>query len=192
MVINSKSAKFNPWGDDHPEKLKAIPKTNGFKQGLKSLISADSFLEQMLGSNTSEKKTGTAAETPSRKRGETVLFSYEKKRQEYQLEKETQTILKTLQEQVVILEKTGKSLANEITKVKLEKAPKKTGIYYIRFLEWLLTVVKQLRLKVEEGQAWLNTFTQRKKKKMGFWGMYKKHGTTFGLSNERSLATQSG
>ena len=80
----------------------------------------------------------------------------------------------------------------QITKIKVEQLPKKSGIYHIRFFEWLLGVVKQLRMKVEEGRAWLATFTNRKKKKMGYWNMYKKHGTTFGLSHERTLSTQTG
>lgn len=164
----------------------------GFKQGIKSLLSPDSFFEQMLRKKSGEIQPYFPKETPLRKHQETILFSYEQKKGERQLEQETQMILKTLQEQVVILEKAGKTLAKEVSKIKLEKAPKKTGIYYIIFLEWLLGIVKQLRLKVEEGQAWLNTFTQRKKKRLGYWGMYKKHGTTFGLSQERSLASQTG
>lgn len=193
MYKTTGNMKLNPWGDDSPEKLsQKLPKTIGFKQGLKSLFSPDSFFEQMLGPKSHEIKPAFPKEVPFKKQQETVLFSYEQKRQECQLEKETQIIMRTLQEQVVILEKAGKTLAQEVSKVKLEKAPKKTGIYYIIFLEWLLSVVKQLRMKVEEGQAWLNTFMQKKKKRMGYWGMYKKHGTTFGLSQERSTATQTG
>lgn len=193
MSTSTGSVKFNPWGDDHPEKeANKSPKTIGFSSGLKSLINPDSFFEQMLGKGAKEYKPSSFKESLSKRPQETVIFSFEHKRRESQLEHETQIILDTLQKQVTVLEKTGKSLAHEVTKIKMERAPKKTGIYYLRFLEWLLTIVKQLRLRVEEGQAWLSTFTQRKKKKMGYWAMYKKHGTTFGLSNERSLASQTG
>jgi hypothetical protein len=47
-------------------------------------------------------------------------------------------------------------------------------------------------MKIEDGRAWLETFAKRKKKKLGYWKMYKKHGTTFGLSHERTIATQTG
>ncbi len=100
-------------------------------------------------------------------------------------------ILAKLKEQITVLEKSEKGLVSEISKVKVEQMPAKTGIYYLRFLEWLITVVRELRMKVEDGKAWLHTFNQ-KKKKVGYWKMYKKHGTTFGLSHERTLATQTG
>jgi len=56
----------------------------------------------------------------------------------------------------------------------------------------MIGIVKNLRQKVEEGRTWLAAFSQRKIKKMGYWKMYKKHGTTFGLSHERTVATQTG
>ena len=80
----------------------------------------------------------------------------------------------------------------EIGKIKVEQLPAKTGIYYLRFLEWMIMLVRQLRQRVEDGRAWLSTFQKRQKKRLGYWKMYKKHGTTFGLSHERTLATQTG
>lgn len=65
------------------------------------------------------------------------------------------------------------------------------GIYHINFYEQLRTFISVLRQQVEDSRTWLSAFSTRKKK-MGYWGMYKKHGTTFGLSNERSLATAAG
>lgn len=65
------------------------------------------------------------------------------------------------------------------------------GVYHLNFYEQLRTFIKVLRQQVEDSRTWLASFNTRKKK-MGYWGMYKKHGTTFGLSNERSLATSAG
>ena len=45
--------------------------------------------------------------------------------------------------------------------------------------------------KVEDSGAWLGK-VQGKGAKKGYWGMFKQHGTTFGLSGERSVATQVG
>ncbi len=66
------------------------------------------------------------------------------------------------------------------------------GIYHLNFYEQLLSFIKTIRMQVEDSRTWLALSNQRKKKKMGYWGMYKKHGTTFGLSTERTLATQAG
>ncbi len=184
----------NIWGDDHPERVKSTSsKTIGFSDQIKGLISPDKMFESFFGNKG---KTGEyiqprqETERVIRPR-ETLLFSYEKTASDKLVVEETQVILSKLKEQIVLLEKSQKNLAVEVTKVKVDQLPKKSGIYYIRFLEWLITVVRQLRMKVEDGRAWLSTFTTRKKKR-GYWKMYKKHGTTFGLSHERTLATQTG
>lgn len=187
----SKPAKINPWGDENPEKLKSTPvKTVGWGQQLKGLFNPDAFLNQFPGeSSPFEAKTPPAEK---KLRGEEILvFSRTVKEEERKIYQETTVILSKLKEQVTILEKSNKGLVSEMAKVKVEQAPKKSGIYYIRFLEWMLLVVRQMRVKVDEGKAWLETFTKRKKK-LGYWKMYKKHGTTFGLSHERTLATQTG
>lgn len=186
-----KASKISPWGDDNPEKFKqSPPKTIGWGDQLKGLFNPDTLFHP----RSSEVNPFEAyPPAPAKKKAnEILLFSYEAKKAEQKITQETSAILKTLQEQVTILEKSNKGLVTELAKAKVDHIPAKTGIYYIRFLEWLLTVVKQMRMKVEEGRAWLSTFNQRKQKKMGYWKMYKKHGTTFGLSQERSLSTQTG
>lgn len=65
------------------------------------------------------------------------------------------------------------------------------GIYHLNFYDQLRTFIHALRQQVEDSRSWLASFHSRKKK-MGYWNMFKKHGTTFGLSNERSLATSAG
>ncbi len=65
------------------------------------------------------------------------------------------------------------------------------GKYHVSFFEWVLLIVRQARMKVEDSEAWLAAFNSKKAKK-GYWGMFKKHGTSFGMSNERVVATQTG
>lgn len=187
--------KINPWGDINPEKdKKGDPQTLGFGQQLKGLINPTGFLDQMFGPKDTESYYPAKEQKTPLQRTETLVFSrksFESQTQEQQLQCEIKGLLKQLKDQITILEKSEKSLTSEITKIKVEQLPNKTGIYYLRFFEWLITIVRQLRVKVEEDRAWLETFTRRKKK-MGYWKMYKKHGTTFGLSHERTLATQTG
>lgn len=186
------SPKLNPWGDDHPEKLsQSDPKTIGLGQQIKGLFSPDAVLSQIMGEKGQEKHQ-PSKETPPVQRSENIVFSLSHHSENKQVVEETQVLLRKLKEQITVLEKQERNLSSELTKVKVETLPPKTSLYYMRFLEWLLVTVKQLRIKVEEGRAWLETFSQRKKKKAGYWQKYKKHGTTFGLSHERSLATQTG
>ncbi len=73
----------------------------------------------------------------------------------------------------------------------IEQAPVDPGMYHLNFYDRLRSVISNLRQQVEDSRTWLNLTTGRKKQK-GYWGKYKKHGTQFGLSSERTVATQSG
>lgn len=86
----------------------------------------------------------------------------------------------------------SKILEVEFAQVAVEQAPVEVGKYHMNFFEWMLLVIRQAREKVENSGAWLNTVKGKGAKKNGYWNMYKKHGTTFGLSSERSTATQTG
>lgn len=78
----------------------------------------------------------------------------------------------------------------EFAEVTMEKTPT-VGQYHLNFFEWMLAVIRTAREKVEDSNAWLGTVKGKGAKK-GYWGMFKKHGTTFGLSGERAVATQVG
>lgn len=79
----------------------------------------------------------------------------------------------------------------EFAEVAVEAKPVEVGKYHLNFFEWMLIVIRNAREKVENSGAWLSTVKGKGEKK-GYWGMFKKHGTTFGMSNERSVATQTG
>lgn len=79
----------------------------------------------------------------------------------------------------------------EYQEVAVMQAPTEVGQYHINFFEWMLSVIKNARMKVEDSGAWLSAM-QGKKGKKNYWAMFKKHGTSFGMSNERQVATQTG
>ena len=83
-----------------------------------------------------------------------------------------------------------KSLNTEIQKAVTE-VPVAPGVYHLNFFERLKSMLKILREQIDDSSSWLALQNNRKQKK-GYWGMYKKHGTSFGLSHERNLATQAG
>lgn len=85
---------------------------------------------------------------------------------------------------------TLKSLNTEVEKA-INDAPIDAGVYHQNFFERLRSLITLMRKQVNEGRSWLNLFQSRKKSR-GYWKMYKKHGTSFGLSSERSTATQAG
>lgn len=89
-----------------------------------------------------------------------------------------------------MLAATVKSYNREVEKA-IEDVPSDAGIYHLNFLERLRSVLKILRQQIEDSRSWLALWSGRKQKKQ-FWGLYKKHGTRFGLSSERTASTQAG
>lgn len=85
----------------------------------------------------------------------------------------------------------SKELQVQFKEVTVEQLPVNPGKYHMTFFEWLLSTIKLARMRVEESANWLSLFSSKKKKRQ-YWNMFKKHGTTFGLSNERVVATQTG
>lgn len=83
-----------------------------------------------------------------------------------------------------------KQLHQEVTKSVME-VPVAPGIYHVNFYEQLRSFLLVLRQRVDDSRSWLSTWNTRKQK-IGYWGLYKKHGTQFGLSSERTIATQAG
>lgn len=73
----------------------------------------------------------------------------------------------------------------------ISAVPVDPGIYHLNFFERLKSLLKIMQQQVEDSRTWLALWTSRKKK-ITYWGLYKKHGTQFGLSSERTMATQAG
>ena len=83
-----------------------------------------------------------------------------------------------------------KNLRQEISKTVLD-TPVDPGIYHLNFFEHLRSYLQMMKEQVDDSRTWLMAANNRKAKK-GYWGQFKKHGTSFGLSNERSIATSAG
>ncbi len=98
--------------------------------------------------------------------------------------------IEAVRAELAALSKSIKMLTSDIQKAVAE-VPVAPGVYHVTFYEKLRVVLQLLREQIDDSRSWLTMHTSRKKK-MGYWGMFKKHGTTFGLSNERSIATSAG
>lgn len=107
-----------------------------------------------------------------------------------ELDAQTKQQIEAIRQELKELAKSLKGLHQEVTNA-VASEPVDPGIYHVNFYEQLRSFLAVLRQQIEDSRNWLAAFNTRKKK-MGYWGMYKKHGTTFGLSSERSLATSAG
>lgn len=102
----------------------------------------------------------------------------------------TRQELEAIRQELKALAGSVKQFNREVEKA-IEPPIVDPGVYHVNFFTRLRTIIKLLREHIEDGNSWLSVFNSRKKK-MGYWGMLKKHGTTFGLSSERAIATQAG
>lgn len=106
----------------------------------------------------------------------------------------TQELSVKIQEIIIELKQlmnVSQELKVEFKQIATEQKIVNPGKYHVSFFEWVLLLVRQARMKVEDSSAWVAAFKSKKAKKQ-YWSMFKKHGTTFGLSNERVVSTQTG
>lgn len=104
---------------------------------------------------------------------------------------ETQQNIEQIKVELSKLITSSQVLKLEFAEVAVEQSTSTVGEYHINFFRWMLAVIRTAREKVEDSGAWLGT-VKGKGAKRGYWGMFKKHGTTFALSGERAVATQVG
>ncbi len=120
-----------------------------------------------------------------------IIHSSERKMQ--QEDYEAQTKIQEIMIEINKLATTVKEVQvkfKQVTAVSSQRL-KRAGKYHLSFYEFFLKIIRDARLQAESGESWLSVL-KSKKAQRGYWEMFKKHGTTFGLSNERLVATQTG
>lgn len=114
------------------------------------------------------------------------------KRAEAQTEHETKTRIQEILIEIKQLTKSSKELSVQFKDVaKVEAVPEKAGKYDINFIEWVLAMIRSAQKRVETAVSWTQALHSKRNQKQ-YWSLFKKHGTSFGLSGERVVATQVG
>jgi len=147
------------------------------------------FLDQIFGGY---QETSLAQEkndfSPRTQRQEFSLFNYNQYYEKEVIKKEIKELTEQVRKEITLLKKAESSLLNDvkdIEKLSVEQLPEKPGIYHLRFLEVVLTILRALRAKVGESRTWLQAFVSKRKKRGSlFMSLSKKKGTQFSLSQE--------
>jgi hypothetical protein len=110
--------------------------------------------------------------------------------------KEDQQIIQSQVKEILVelkkIEKQSEAVQVELKEISIEQRIEKPGKYHVSFFGWLVIEMRKISQKfVDNSNTWLNVMKNKKGQK-NYWNMFKKHGTTFGLSNERVVATQTG
>lgn len=89
------------------------------------------------------------------------------------------------------LMKESKQLEATFKSIQVEQKIVNAGTYHENLFDVIRGLIKIARAKVQEGISWAGT-AKGKKQQKEYWNMFQKHGTTFGMSHERTVATQTG
>lgn len=73
----------------------------------------------------------------------------------------------------------------------VQTKPVEPGTYHLNFFDWVINLIQSTRQQIEDSGSWLQAMSG-KRQKQDYWSMFKKHGTSFGMSGERMVATQTG
>jgi len=145
--------------------------------------------------NSYENPTGWGTETKPREqkqKQEFKLFNYTEYYEKELVKKQIKELTEQIKKEIELLKKTDASLLNEvkdIEKISLNALPEKPGIYHIRFLEIVLSILRTLRAKIGESKTWLQALVSKKKKRGSlFMSLSKKKGTQYSLSQELQTA----
>lgn len=114
---------------------------------------------------------------------------------ERRISKETEQMLSKQIEEIVIelrqIVNASQELAVQFKDVAVEQRITKPGKYHLNLFQFVLTIVRQARMKVESSSACLS-IAKGKKGKKDYWDLFAQQGTSFAMNNERAIATQAG
>lgn len=108
-------------------------------------------------------------------------------RENYETKAKIQEILIEIKK----LTNSSKELQAEFKDVAVEQIPQSAGKYHANFVEWVLSMIRSAQERVDNALSWTSAIKGKKNQKQ-YWSLFKKHGTSFGLSGERVVATQVG
>ena len=83
-----------------------------------------------------------------------------------------------------------KQLETQVKDVDMGMLPQTVGKYHENFFEFVLTSLRNARIKIEDSTNWLSAVGKKAKK--GFAANAKKSGTSYTLSADRAVSQQVG
>ena len=93
--------------------------------------------------------------------------------------------------EIMKLSKSSKELEKKVQITAIEQEIVDPGVYHANWFESILLNLRNIRATVEDGLAWFSALRSKKASRQ-YGVLAKKHGTSFSLSHERVVATQTG
>jgi hypothetical protein len=138
-------------------------------------------------SEKQEKKPAVTAEHMEYFRGVNNVDRIGETRTEQQVRSAVDQIRMEIQK----LMKTSRLVERTVKDATADQTPIKPGKYHLNFFEFVLGVIKDATRKLEDTVSYGAVF-QSKKQQSKYWNSVKSNGTSFQLSGERTVSTQTG
>jgi hypothetical protein len=121
---------------------------------------------------------------PVRTRRTEVVFNYEERRAQAEIHKQIKELIGEVRKEMKALQTEQKGLLRDVSFITIqETSADKVGLYHLRFLQFIIQLLRSIRKKVSEGKMWLEVSFEKKRKK-NFIALSKSKGTKFSKSNE--------
>ena len=143
----------------------------------------DAYLESFKGGSHEGKKK--APKSP-----EFTVFNFKSHSENENIKQEISSLTNQIRGELKEIQKANKALTSEIKdieKASMEYGSENQGIYHVRFLETLVSILHLMRQKMNEGQTWLTAINNRRKKR-GFLSLSKQKGTQYSQSIEHQVS----
>ncbi len=116
------------------------------------------------------------------------IFRFTEYQENVLIKKQIKELTEQVKREIETIKKTDKSLlaeVKEVEKLTINDLPEKPGVYHIRFLEIVLSILRAVRAKVSESKTWLQALISKKKKRGSLFAIRtKEKGTQYSLSQE--------
>lgn len=172
------------WKDFLGKSMQGIPEQIfGASSGEQTLAPGQ---EVDLKSKKEEKKTVSSEHMQYFRKVESSDIAFQNK-ENYTISQQVENIRLEIRKLV----KTSKIVEQTVKGAVAENAPVKPGKYHVSFFEFVLNIIKDATRQLEDSVSFGAVFKNKKQQKQ-HWTQSKKLGTQFGLSGERTVATQTG
>lgn len=156
------------------------------------------MLDQFFGGQNDDEESNLSPEFNFKKEAnkgksgkhEVKIFNYQEYYETTLIKRQIKELTEAIKKEIDMIKKADASLINDVKDVEnltINGLPEKPGVYHIRFLELVLSILRTLRAKVGESKTWLQALmTKKKKRGSAFASRSKKQGTQYSMSQELS------
>lgn len=139
-------------------------------------------------------KKNTVEKTYRPFRKEFTVFNYNKYYEQEVVKNQIKQLTEMIKKEIKMFKVANASMMEQVKDIEnlsIAEVGEKIGVYHIRFMELVLSLLQTLRQKIGESRTWMTAMMSKKKKRGSAFAVNsKKKGTQYSLSQELSVTRQ--